>query len=139
ELNAVTSCSPISHVATSAYAYECENPKKLNGIYQPPIRFSLKIVAGTVGAIVTCPLEVVKTRQQSSKSGFHEPILPQIAQDFRGSKSTTYTTVPVQSRRLWTCSRQCRPQVVALSGYVATKATPSMSILQCLKHIVKNE
>ncbi|GJQ85122.1 hypothetical protein Trydic_g15994, partial [Trypoxylus dichotomus] len=77
-------------------------------------------VAGTVGAIVTCPLEVVKTRQQSSRSGFHEPMLPQIAQDFRGSKSTTFTTVPVQSR------------------YVA-KATPSMSILQCLKHIIKHE
>ncbi|KAK9708776.1 Mitochondrial carrier protein [Popillia japonica] len=78
-------------------------------------------VAGTVGAIVTCPLEVVKTRQQSSRSGFNEPMLPQIAQDFRGSKSTTCTTVPVQTR------------------YVATKATPSMSIIQCLKHIVKHE
>lgn len=29
-------------------------------------------VAGTVGAIVTCPLEVVKTRLQSSSSGFYQ-------------------------------------------------------------------
>lgn len=30
-------------------------------------------VAGTAGAIVTCPLEVVKTRLQSSSSGFYPP------------------------------------------------------------------
>jgi len=28
-------------------------------------------VGGTTGAIITCPLEVVKTRLQSSNSGFH--------------------------------------------------------------------
>lgn len=35
--------------------------------------FNLRRVAGTVGAIATCPLEVVKTRLQSSASGFYPP------------------------------------------------------------------
>ncbi|CAH1377059.1 hypothetical protein MTP99_018476 [Tenebrio molitor] len=94
-------------------------------------------VAGTVGAIVTCPLEVVKTRQQSSNSGFHH--LPQIAQEPPGGSQTTCRTVyPAQRRRLWTTTRHSRPQVVALSGYV-TSSSNTLSIVQCLKHIIKYE
>ncbi|XP_017772018.1 PREDICTED: solute carrier family 25 member 36-A isoform X2 [Nicrophorus vespilloides] len=90
------------------------------------------MVAGTVGAIVTCPLEVVKTRLQSSRSGFHE--LPQIAQDTT-SKTTCRT---LQRRRLWTSSHHLRPQVVALSGYVAP-STHNIGLVQCLRHIIKYE
>ncbi|CAG9865214.1 unnamed protein product [Phyllotreta striolata] len=95
-------------------------------------------VAGTTGAIVTCPLEVVKTRQQSSKSGFivvRE--LPNVAGESAQPK-TTCRTLPNQRRRLWTTSQYSRPQVVALSGYSYAPAQ-SLSILQCLKHIVQHE
>lgn len=102
-------------------------------------------VAGTVGAIVTCPLEVVKTRLQSSRSGFTE--IPQIARENGGTDAkTTCRTLPVgaikqqqqQRRRLWTSSHHFRPQVVALSGYVAPPSR-SIGLVQCLKHIVKHE
>ncbi|RZB39004.1 solute carrier family 25 member 36-A [Asbolus verrucosus] len=93
-------------------------------------------VAGTVGAIVTCPLEVVKTRQQSSNSGFH---VPPIAREPPGGSQTTCRSVyPAQRRRLWTTTRHSRPQVVALSGYVSPTSN-TLSILQCLRHIIKNE
>lgn len=95
-------------------------------------------VAGTVGAIVTCPLEVVKTRLQSSRSGFQEHMIPQIARESANGAKTTCRTVPDQRRRLWTSSRSYRPQVVALSGYVA-RSSPSMSLIQMLRHIIKHE
>lgn len=100
--------------------------------------FFLCRVAGTVGAIVTCPLEVVKTRQQSSNSGFHH--LPPIAQEPPGgsSQTTCRSVYPsAQRRRLWTTTRHSRPQVVALSGYVTF--SNNMTIVQCLKHIIKYE
>ncbi|KAF5291407.1 hypothetical protein FQR65_LT01717 [Abscondita terminalis] len=93
-------------------------------------------VAGTVGAIVTCPLEVVKTRLQSSHSCFNTQI-PLIAQE---RNSATCQTFGVQRRRLWTSPSHLRPQVVALSGYGTTTSKPQMmSLVQCLKHIIKNE
>lgn len=86
---------------------------------------------------MTCPLEVVKTRLQSSCSGFQ---LPKIAQDtLDRSKTTCHTVPPEQRRRLWTSSCSCRPQVVALSGYVPRSATNSVTLVQCLKHIIKYE
>nr|XP_022917122.1 mitochondrial carrier protein Rim2 isoform X1 [Onthophagus taurus] len=108
-------------------------------------------VAGTVGAIVTCPLEVVKTRLQSSKSGFCYESLnggvlggaatsQRVIDDTRNPTTTTTNTLsPAQRRRLWTCARQCRPQVVALSGYVAKTGPATTSLVQCLKRIVKYE
>lgn len=100
-----------------------------------------------MGAIVTCPLEVVKTRLQSSRSCFAQNIvMPNIAQENGGPQKTTCQTVPpVQRRRLWTSSHSCRPQVVALSGYVAAskdqqpRPNQSMSLFQCLRHIIKYE
>ncbi|XP_030750468.1 mitochondrial carrier protein Rim2-like [Sitophilus oryzae] len=98
-------------------------------------------VAGTVGAIVTCPLEVVKTRQQSSRGS--------------GFKSTPGSDAPPQSRnvkpsstpgkrRLWTSTSYGRPQVVALSGFTAPPPPPlrlgnDMGIAQCIRHIIRYE
>lgn len=92
-------------------------------------------VAGTVGAIVTCPLEVVKTRLQSSQSGFTTQI-PLIAQERISSTCNTFGT---QRRRLWTTSGRLTPQVVALSGYGPSPSPQSISLVQCLKHIIKYE
>ncbi len=45
-------------------------------------------VGGTAGAIFTCPLEVVKTRLQSSNSGFDVPATATTTVNSSGSKST---------------------------------------------------
>ncbi|XP_076275691.1 replication in mitochondria 2 isoform X2 [Rhynchophorus ferrugineus] len=95
-------------------------------------------VAGTIGAIVTCPLEVVKTRQQSSRGG--------------GISSTPGSDAPPQSRnvrtsfpgkrRLWTSARYGRPQVVALSGFTAPpplRIGNDIGIIQCIRHIIRYE
>ncbi|KAB0793055.1 hypothetical protein PPYR_12675 [Photinus pyralis] len=74
-------------------------------------------VAGTVGAIVTCPLEVVKTRLQSSQSGFTTQI-PLIAQERISSTCNTFGT----QRR-----------------YGPSPSSQSMSLVKCLKHIIKHE
>lgn len=96
-------------------------------------------VAGTTGAIITCPLEVVKTRQQSSKSGFVVVRdLDPIPSDSTLSK-TTCRTLSDQRRRLWTTCLYSRPQVVALSGYTTTQPIHSLNIIQCLKHIIQHE
>jgi len=58
-------------------------------------------VGGTTGAIFTCPLEVVKTRLQSSNSGFdnHTPLrLPDIASD-SSDKTTCKTTSNTKTRQ----------------------------------------
>ncbi|XP_056629619.1 mitochondrial carrier protein Rim2 isoform X2 [Diorhabda carinulata] len=77
-------------------------------------------IAGTTGAIVTCPLEVVKTRQQSSKNGFIVVRdLPNVPGETNQPK-TTCRTVPDQRRYSFTPAQ-------------------SLSIVQCLKHIVQHE
>ena len=43
--------------------------------------FSVSRAGGTTGAIITCPLEVVKTRLQSSNSGFGSGDFPEQKRD----------------------------------------------------------
>lgn len=93
-------------------------------------------VAGTVGAIVTCPLEVVKTRQQSSTSGFHVEV-PKIAAEGHNTQVTCKTVPPEHKRRICTASLQRGSQVMTFSGYGLQ--SKSMSLMQCLRHIVKHE
>lgn len=95
-------------------------------------------VAGTAGAIITCPLEVVKTRQQSSKSGF---VVVRELNPLRNESTLSKSTYDVsnQRRRLWTTCLYSRPQVVALSGYTTTQPIHSLSIIQCLRHIIQHE
>lgn len=57
-------------------------------------------VAGTAGAIVTCPLEVVKTRLQSSSSGFYPP--PMNKELTSGHVTCKGFPKPEQRRRLCT-------------------------------------
>ncbi|VEN38726.1 unnamed protein product [Callosobruchus maculatus] len=77
-------------------------------------------VAGTTGAIITCPLEVVKTRLQSSKNSF---VIVRDISNIPGESphpKTTCRTVPYQKR-------------------FSSVPQHSMSIYQCLKHIVQHE
>ncbi|XP_050304769.1 mitochondrial carrier protein Rim2 isoform X2 [Anthonomus grandis grandis] len=84
-------------------------------------------VAGTAGAIVTCPLEVVKTRQQSSRG--------------RSLVSSPGSDAPPQSRSFKPPPSSIT--VVALSGFSAPPAplrlTTDTGIIQCMRHIVKYE
>ncbi|XP_066253775.1 mitochondrial carrier protein Rim2 isoform X2 [Euwallacea similis] len=76
--------------------------------------------AGTVGAIVTCPLEVVKTRQQSSRGS--------------GMVSFPGSDAPPQSRNL--------KQPASIHGFTTPpplRIGNDMGIMQCIRHIVKHE
>ncbi|KDR24076.1 Solute carrier family 25 member 36, partial [Zootermopsis nevadensis] len=98
-------------------------------------------VAGTVGAIVTCPLEVVKTRLQSSSCGFHvqKVCLPKIAAPGGNSSHVTCKTIlPHQRRRLTTFAARNSTQILAIS-HCGVSGAKTMGLLQCLRHIVENE
>ncbi|XP_012282553.1 solute carrier family 25 member 36-A [Orussus abietinus] len=97
-------------------------------------------VAGTVGAIATCPLEVVKTRLQSSTSGFHPP---PGSQEFNSGHVTCKSFPTPQQRRLCT-GKNTRYSPMALShcGVAPPKGglpPPPPGLLKCLKYIWKHE
>ncbi|XP_060522568.1 mitochondrial carrier protein Rim2 isoform X2 [Cylas formicarius] len=82
-------------------------------------------VAGTLGAIVTCPLEVVKTRQQSSRGG--SVVMPNGSPNFPKLKWHGQ----IQSEH---CSRR----FTAPPSLGAGRAN-ELGILQCIRHIVRYE
>ncbi|XP_055376577.1 mitochondrial carrier protein Rim2 [Condylostylus longicornis] len=95
--------------------------------------------AGTVGAVVTCPLEVVKTRLQSSSAFLQPPRIPETSQN--GSTTTDALLRPDQRRKLCTTILRKRklPQVLTISHCGISSSAKSMSIWQCLRHIVQTE
>ncbi|XP_014249194.1 mitochondrial carrier protein Rim2 [Cimex lectularius] len=95
-------------------------------------------VAGTVGAVVTCPLEVVKTRLQSSSSGFHVRV-PNIASPDIGSRHTCKSVMPShQRRKINTLTPRQATQILAISTYGKPTAK-TIGLLQCIRLIVRNE
>jgi solute carrier family 25 protein 33/36 len=60
-------------------------------------------VGGTAGAIITCPLEVVKTRLQSSNSGFDTTLKAVEVAAAPQAGTTTCRTLPPppQHKRFW--------------------------------------
>lgn len=99
-------------------------------------------VAGTAGAVVTCPLEVVKTRLQSSNAFLSTPIRSSRVSE-TSSIQNSYSALrrPEQRRKFSsTILKRVRPQVFAISHCSISSVPPkSMSIIQCLKHIVQTE
>ncbi|XP_035443562.1 mitochondrial carrier protein Rim2 isoform X2 [Spodoptera frugiperda] len=82
-------------------------------------------VAGTAGAVVTCPLEVVKTRLQSSKGvGISPPSPPP-------SDSTN------NARKI--CSKIPKHQVQQCARAGHARPPSRMSLIQCIRHIVQTE
>lgn len=67
-------------------------------------------VAGTVGAIVTCPLEVVKTRLQSSSAFIYPPRVSENPTTISNAASEGMLR-PEQRRQLCTTILRKRPQV----------------------------
>lgn len=101
---------------------------------------------GTMGAVATCPLEVVKTRLQSSSFSYMSGNLPPPAAQPR--PPTTCSTLPRPpyhhdggshgSRRL--CTSACRPstQIVHLSQQLPDppRQRQTLSIFHCLKWVL---
>ncbi|XP_022248560.1 solute carrier family 25 member 36-A-like isoform X2 [Limulus polyphemus] len=100
------------------------------------------MIGGTTGAIVTCPLEVVKTRLQSSVVNFnclYAPLTPcnashKINGFNHGYHLYTFTTSSNSS----SVSTKSFFSRVLSYGSSATRQQPS-GIWQCLRHIVENE
>lgn len=119
-------------------------------------------IAGTAGAVVTCPLEVVKTRLQSSSASFIS-VPPRIVTDHVGklsssSSSSAAATGHNEPHHLRSNSaasehhhhsrqRVCastllsrrRPSILAIPQCGLSTSVQSVSIWQCLKHIVQTE
>ncbi|CAK9817876.1 Mitochondrial carrier protein Rim2 [Anthophora plagiata] len=100
-------------------------------------------VAGTAGAIVTCPLEVVKTRLQSSSSGFYPP---PINKELTSGHVTCKSFPKSEQRRKLCTGGYTRHALVALShfgssmppgGSPHSHSTPG--VYQCIRYIVQNE
>uniref|UniRef100_A0A1B6CFI9 Mitochondrial carrier protein Rim2 n=1 Tax=Clastoptera arizonana TaxID=38151 RepID=A0A1B6CFI9_9HEMI len=99
-------------------------------------------MAGTMGAIVTCPLEVVKTRLQSSTANFHvqNVCLPKIAAPEGNNHVTCKTIMPShQRRRINTVTSRHATQFLAISHYGGMPSEKSMGLVQCIRHIIKHE
>uniref|UniRef100_A0A2P2I8I3 Solute carrier family 25 member 36-A-like n=1 Tax=Hirondellea gigas TaxID=1518452 RepID=A0A2P2I8I3_9CRUS len=99
---------------------------------------------GTMGAIATCPLEVVKTRLQSSTFSvmMGAPLPPAAAP--RYSNSTTCNTLPPRRRLCTSAARACTSQVVHLSHNMQapdpSRGHPrTLSLMHCLRYIVAEE
>ncbi|XP_045537236.1 mitochondrial carrier protein Rim2 isoform X1 [Papilio machaon] len=110
-------------------------------------------LAGTAGAVVTCPLEVVKTRLQSSK-GVGIPQPP--SQSGTVSTRRVCSKIPKHQEAKWgyrrtmgamfAYSKQAdrmlmsynyQVQQCARAGHART--TSRMSLIQCIRHIVQTE
>lgn len=84
-------------------------------------------IGGTAGAVITCPLEVVKTRLQSSVATFSPSVCV-----------TKVTYIPPQnitSATYTTCT------TVGTSSVTVAQSSPrtSVGLYRCLKHIVQTE
>lgn len=117
-------------------------------------------IAGTAGAVVTCPLEVVKTRLQSSSASFIHSIPPRIASsatDDRGKLigqnehhhqlRTSINSNASDHHHNHSRQRVCpssllsrrRPSILAIPQCGLSTSVHSISIWQCLKHICQTE
>ncbi|XP_050530921.1 mitochondrial carrier protein Rim2 isoform X2 [Daktulosphaira vitifoliae] len=104
-------------------------------------------LAGTTGAVITCPLEVVKTRLQSSSSFGSSTCVyvPKIATDDGGRGRMTCKTISSLHRRRYNTlsgagGRHSSTQILTFSQCgVGSQTTKSMGLVECLRHIVKTE
>ncbi|XP_055601291.1 mitochondrial carrier protein Rim2-like isoform X1 [Uranotaenia lowii] len=105
-------------------------------------------LAGTAGAVVTCPLEVVKTRLQSSSASFiHSiPATRDVASAITNNGTPKLTGNELHHHHnaqhrvcASTILSRRRPSVFAIPQCGLSTSVQSISIWQCLKHIVQTE
>ncbi|KAK2157599.1 hypothetical protein LSH36_188g05004 [Paralvinella palmiformis] len=89
---------------------------------------------GTVGAVLTCPLEVVKTRLQSSVATFSQPVY--VTRVMYQAAHQTPVTTP--SYIACTASSTCT-QTTSVARPHTTTSTQTYGLYRCLKHIVQKE
>lgn len=87
-------------------------------------------IAGTTGAVLTCPLEVVKTRLQSSVAVFG-PTNPMVV-----TKVNLVTTTVPSAATYTTCTSMSGTQSVNLTQ---SAPRPAVGLVDCLRQIVKHE
>ncbi|XP_076359381.1 solute carrier family 25 member 36-A-like [Tachypleus tridentatus] len=99
-------------------------------------------IGGTTGAIVTCPLEVVKTRLQSSVANFSNvnvtPVPPSPVGRLNGvsHQCQLHTCIILRNS---TSARIENSFLPVVSGGSLNTRQQRFGIWQCLKHIVQNE
>lgn len=83
------------------------------------VLFPMSRAGGTAGAVITCPLEVVKTRLQSSVASFNnKPVyIPDVNNCVRTVQSVNYST--------------CTTPTVSTS--TTSKSNTSIGLYRCLK------
>ncbi|XP_065215023.1 solute carrier family 25 member 36 [Planococcus citri] len=102
-------------------------------------------VAGTIGAVVTCPLEVVKTRLQSSTNTFiYDNVqVPKIASNDGNTSHTTCKTISSEQRRhISTFNHRFSNHVLSFSHHSTPPSyhsNQSMGLVQCIKNIIEHE
>ncbi|XP_063625899.1 mitochondrial carrier protein Rim2 isoform X1 [Cydia splendana] len=113
-------------------------------------------VAGTAGAVVTCPLEVVKTRLQSSKGVGVPPTQPPPSDSNAAKAKRGCSKIPKHQEAKWGYRRtmgamfaysqqpdrmlmsyNCQVQPCARAG--TARPVSRMSLIQCIRHIVQTE
>ncbi|CAG9130600.1 unnamed protein product [Plutella xylostella] len=113
-------------------------------------------VAGTAGAVVTCPLEVVKTRLQSSKGLCAPPSSPPPSDSTASKTRRVCSKIPKHQEAKWGYRRtmgalfaystqadrmlmsyNCQVQPCARGSYA--RPPSRMSLIQCIRHIVQTE
>lgn len=96
------------------------------------LSFLIHSFAGTIGAIVTCPLEVVKTRLQSSSSQFY-PRFSDVANKLGTNTENFKGTTP--RREICTSILQKRSQVCFARKFISRELSYIAKTMQCSFHI----
>ncbi|XP_060578104.1 solute carrier family 25 member 36-A-like [Ruditapes philippinarum] len=95
-------------------------------------------IGGTVGAILTCPLEVVKTRLQSSVATFEPVCIKSVSSNINViSKSNINFSAISNSTHTASCTAQ--HGTIAAERALQIAHSRSVGLYYCLRYIVQNE
>ncbi|KAL3861461.1 hypothetical protein ACJMK2_007495 [Sinanodonta woodiana] len=98
-------------------------------------------IGGTVGAVLTCPLEVVKTRLQSSVASFHQPVyLPshRAVHYVPGGPSLNWN-INCSEHNLHEYHHTTRTGTLATRSAISVARRQSVGLYYSLRHIIEVE
>lgn len=98
-------------------------------------------VGGTVGAVLTCPLEVVKTRLQSSVATFHTTSLHSVNSNINliSNSNVNFHTFPNAVQTTTGCHVAAAQGQIAAERALQIAHSRSVGLYYCLRYIVQNE